>query len=234
MDIVPELKFGHVEKPQRGLGLDAMIVVQDAQNLVHVVDPAFASRPTGQDVTQGFGEGAGQPRMQRRRKAHLLYPGSYRLRYTAAQTTAEDGFIADALHLAIGWHAERKGDQAVVHERQTCLHPVGHRVAIFHPEILGQGSPFYGAPEHDVQVGVLVTRVARNQTLDQSRRKPALVLEVSPTPVARKAAIWLETPQLMVDQGGHGAQEQVSATDAVPGGVLLYLVPRSDALGGAE
>src|SRR2546426_8672815 len=33
-------------------------------------------------------------------------------------------------HLAIRGHAERQGDQAVVHEGQTGFHPVGHRVAI--------------------------------------------------------------------------------------------------------
>jgi len=58
MDAVPGFKFGHVEKPQRGLGLDAMFVVQDAQNFVHVVDPAFTRSPTGENITHGFGGGA--------------------------------------------------------------------------------------------------------------------------------------------------------------------------------
>src|SRR5256886_13232455 len=97
--------------------------------------------PTGEDVAQWFGEHAGQPHVQGRGKAHLLNAVSHRVRYPAAQTVTEERLVPDSMHLAIGGHAERKRDQAVVHEGQTGFHPVGHRVAIFQPEIVRQGSP---------------------------------------------------------------------------------------------
>src|SRR5438034_7847425 len=50
MNAVPEFEFGHVEQSQRGRGLDAMIVLQDAQHFLHVVNPPFTGRPTGEDV----------------------------------------------------------------------------------------------------------------------------------------------------------------------------------------
>src|SRR6266568_7557112 len=65
MNAVPEFEFGHVEQSQRGLGLDTMIVVQDAQHFLHVVNPTFTGCPTGQDVPRWPGECAGQPAMQR-------------------------------------------------------------------------------------------------------------------------------------------------------------------------
>jgi hypothetical protein len=58
VDFVPQFEFGDVEELECGLGLDAVIVLQDAQYFLHVVDPAFPGSPTGQDVTQGFGERA--------------------------------------------------------------------------------------------------------------------------------------------------------------------------------
>ena len=58
VDFVPQFEFGDVEELQCGLGLDAMMVLQDAQYFLHVVDAAFPGSPTGQDVTQGFGERA--------------------------------------------------------------------------------------------------------------------------------------------------------------------------------
>ena len=72
MDAMPELEFGHVEQPQRVPGLDAMAVLEETQHFVDVVDPTFTRSPAGQDVTQGFGEDAGYPRVQRCGKAHLL------------------------------------------------------------------------------------------------------------------------------------------------------------------
>src|SRR3989454_8911990 len=179
MDAMPELEFGNMEQPQRVPGLDAVTVMEETQHFVDVVDPAFTGSPAGQDVAQGVGEDAGHPRVQRCGKAHLLNTISHRVRYPAAQTAAEQSLIPDSLHLAVRGHAERKGDQAVVHEGQTCLHPVGHRVAIFHPEILWSGSPFHGASQHGVQVGVLVARVARRGALDKTWSKPALLLEPS-------------------------------------------------------
>jgi len=40
VDGVPQFKFGDVEELQCGLGLDAMVVLQDAQYFLHVVDAA--------------------------------------------------------------------------------------------------------------------------------------------------------------------------------------------------
>jgi len=40
VDVVPQFKFGDVEELQCGLGLDAMVVLQDAQYFLHVVDAA--------------------------------------------------------------------------------------------------------------------------------------------------------------------------------------------------
>ena len=71
-------------------------------------------------------------------------------------------------------------------------------------------------------------------TLEQIWCKPALVLEAAPPPPAREAAIRRETPQFLVEQATQGAQEQRPGAGPVPGGVLLYLVPRSGDLGGAE
>src|SRR5207247_3866555 len=76
MNAVPDFEFGHVEQSQRSLGLDAMIILQDAQHFRHVVNPTFPGRPTAENVTQWFDENAGQPDVQRRGKAHLLGSGS--------------------------------------------------------------------------------------------------------------------------------------------------------------
>ncbi len=110
-----------------------MIMLQDAQHCLHVVDPPLTRSPTGQDVTQGFGERARHPHMERGRKTHLLDAGSHGVRYPAAQTVAEQRLVPDAFHFSVGGHAEGEGDQAVVHEGQASLDTVGHRVAIFQP-----------------------------------------------------------------------------------------------------
>src|SRR6266550_620527 len=227
VDFVPQFEFGHVEELQCGLGLDAMITLQDAQHCLHVVDAAFPGSPTGQDVTQGFSEGAGHPHMQRRWKAHLLDTVSHRVRYTTAQTAAEERLVPNAFHLSVGGRAEGEGDQAVVQERQASLEPVGHRVAIFQPEVVGQASPFDGASEYGVQVGVLVTLVRCGVTLEQTRCKPALLLEAAPPPPAREAAIRRETPQLLVEQTAQGAEEQACGAGLVPSRVFSHLAPGS-------
>src|SRR5438876_11277319 len=71
-----------------------------------------------------------------RGKAHLLGSCSHRVRYAAAQAPAEEGFVPDSLDLAIHARPEREGDQAVVHEGQPRFDTVGHRVAIFQPQIV--------------------------------------------------------------------------------------------------
>src|SRR5206468_8449181 len=76
--------------------------------------------------------------------------------------------------------------------------------------------------------------VARRGALDKTWCKPALLLEPSPTPRPREAAIRHETPQLTMEQAAQRVQSQLPGTRAVAGGVRPYLLPRSDTLGGAE
>src|SRR2546423_4651368 len=63
VDSIPKLKLGDAEQPQRVPRVDGMMALKRSKQSVDVVDAAFTGDLARQDVTQGSGEGAGQPRV---------------------------------------------------------------------------------------------------------------------------------------------------------------------------